>query len=48
MLPIGPAAECVAKLLAYAQAGAQRVFLWPLADELAQLGSVSASALRRS
>jgi hypothetical protein len=25
------------KLLAYARAGAQRVFLWPLADERAQL-----------
>jgi probable F420-dependent oxidoreductase len=36
-LPIGSAAECAAKLRAYAYAGAQRVFLWPLADECAQL-----------
>jgi alkanesulfonate monooxygenase SsuD/methylene tetrahydromethanopterin reductase-like flavin-dependent oxidoreductase (luciferase family) len=37
ILPIGPAEECAAKLLAYEHAGAQRVFLWPLADERAQL-----------
>jgi probable F420-dependent oxidoreductase len=37
LLPIGPAEECAAKLLAYERAGAHRVFLWPLADELAQL-----------
>ena len=36
-LPIGPAEECAEKLTAYARAGAQRVFLWPLADERAQL-----------
>jgi alkanesulfonate monooxygenase SsuD/methylene tetrahydromethanopterin reductase-like flavin-dependent oxidoreductase (luciferase family) len=36
-LPIGSAAECAAKLRAYARAGAQRVFLWPLLDEHAQL-----------
>jgi alkanesulfonate monooxygenase SsuD/methylene tetrahydromethanopterin reductase-like flavin-dependent oxidoreductase (luciferase family) len=36
-LPIGSAEECAEKLLAYARAGAQRVFLWPLADEHAQL-----------
>ena len=36
-LPIGSAEECAAKLLAYEHAGAQRVFLWPLADERAQL-----------
>jgi alkanesulfonate monooxygenase SsuD/methylene tetrahydromethanopterin reductase-like flavin-dependent oxidoreductase (luciferase family) len=36
-LPIGPAEECAEKLMAYARAGAQRVFLWPLADERAQL-----------
>lgn len=33
ILPIGSAE----KLMAYALAGAQRVFLWPLADERAQL-----------
>ena len=37
ILPIGGAEDCAGKLLAYAQAGAQRVFLWPLADERAQL-----------
>ena len=37
ILPIGSAEECAEKLLAYARAGAQRVFLWPLADERAQL-----------
>jgi alkanesulfonate monooxygenase SsuD/methylene tetrahydromethanopterin reductase-like flavin-dependent oxidoreductase (luciferase family) len=37
ILPIGSAEECAERLLAYARAGAQRVFLWPLADELAQL-----------
>lgn len=36
-LPIGPPEECAKKLTAYAAAGAQRVFLWPLADELEQL-----------
>ena len=37
LLPIGSAEECAAKLLAYERAGAQRVFLWPLAEERAQL-----------
>ena len=37
ILPIGSAEECAEKLLAYERAGAQRVFLWPLADERAQL-----------
>jgi alkanesulfonate monooxygenase SsuD/methylene tetrahydromethanopterin reductase-like flavin-dependent oxidoreductase (luciferase family) len=37
LLPIGSAEECAEKLLAYARAGAERVFLWPLADEHAQL-----------
>jgi alkanesulfonate monooxygenase SsuD/methylene tetrahydromethanopterin reductase-like flavin-dependent oxidoreductase (luciferase family) len=37
ILPIGSAEECAEKLLAYDRAGAQRVFLWPLADERAQL-----------
>jgi alkanesulfonate monooxygenase SsuD/methylene tetrahydromethanopterin reductase-like flavin-dependent oxidoreductase (luciferase family) len=36
-LPIGSAEDCAEKLRAYARAGAQRVFLWPLADERAQL-----------
>jgi alkanesulfonate monooxygenase SsuD/methylene tetrahydromethanopterin reductase-like flavin-dependent oxidoreductase (luciferase family) len=36
-LPIGPAELCAERLVAYARAGAQRVFVWPLRDELAQL-----------
>lgn len=34
---VGSAQECVEKLGAYAEAGLQRVFLWPLADEIRQL-----------
>jgi len=37
ILPIGSAEDCAMKLLAYERAGAQRVFLWPLADERTQL-----------
>ena len=37
VLPIGSAEECAEKLSRYACAGAQRIFLWPLADECAQL-----------
>jgi alkanesulfonate monooxygenase SsuD/methylene tetrahydromethanopterin reductase-like flavin-dependent oxidoreductase (luciferase family) len=37
ILPIGSAEESAARLRAYERAGAQRVFLWPLADERAQL-----------
>ena len=36
-LLVGPAQECREKLEAYAEAGLQRVFLWPIADELRQL-----------
>jgi alkanesulfonate monooxygenase SsuD/methylene tetrahydromethanopterin reductase-like flavin-dependent oxidoreductase (luciferase family) len=36
-LPIGPAEQCAERINAYAEAGAQRVFVWPLADELRQL-----------
>jgi alkanesulfonate monooxygenase SsuD/methylene tetrahydromethanopterin reductase-like flavin-dependent oxidoreductase (luciferase family) len=36
-LPVGPAAACAEILAAYATAGAERVFLWPLADEARQL-----------
>lgn len=36
-LPIGSAQECARILRAYRDAGAQRVFVWPLADERAQL-----------
>ena len=31
------AEQCAERLDAYAQAGAQRIFVWPLADELRQL-----------
>jgi alkanesulfonate monooxygenase SsuD/methylene tetrahydromethanopterin reductase-like flavin-dependent oxidoreductase (luciferase family) len=36
-LPIGPAEECARVLRAYRDAGAQRVFVWPLGDERSQL-----------
>lgn len=36
-LPIGPAEACAEKLAAYSAAGAQRIFLWPIADEIEQL-----------
>lgn len=39
-LPIGSAEECAERLGAYAAAGAQRIFLWPLEDELRQLHRV--------
>jgi alkanesulfonate monooxygenase SsuD/methylene tetrahydromethanopterin reductase-like flavin-dependent oxidoreductase (luciferase family) len=37
ILPIGSPEECAAKLAAYAKAGAQRVFIWPIAEERQQL-----------
>jgi alkanesulfonate monooxygenase SsuD/methylene tetrahydromethanopterin reductase-like flavin-dependent oxidoreductase (luciferase family) len=36
-LPIGDAETCAERLTAFAHAGAQRVFVWPLGDELRQL-----------
>ena len=36
-LPIGPAEECAEKLSAYQAAGAQKVFIWPVDDEVRQL-----------
>jgi alkanesulfonate monooxygenase SsuD/methylene tetrahydromethanopterin reductase-like flavin-dependent oxidoreductase (luciferase family) len=36
-LPIGPAALFAEKLTAFANAGVQRVFIWPVADEARQL-----------
>jgi alkanesulfonate monooxygenase SsuD/methylene tetrahydromethanopterin reductase-like flavin-dependent oxidoreductase (luciferase family) len=36
-LPIGSAERCAERISAYAEAGAERVFVWPLADELRQL-----------
>ena len=37
MLPIGSAEVCAERLTSYAHAGVQRVFLWPLRDEVRQL-----------
>jgi alkanesulfonate monooxygenase SsuD/methylene tetrahydromethanopterin reductase-like flavin-dependent oxidoreductase (luciferase family) len=36
-LPIGSARNCAEKLAAYQSVGVQRVYLWPLADELEQI-----------
>lgn len=36
-LPIGSAENCAEKLAAYQKVGVQRVYLWPLADELEQI-----------
>lgn len=36
-LTVGPAEACAEKLSSYAAAGAQRVFVWPVADEIEQL-----------
>ena len=36
-LPIGPAEVCAERLAAFAAAGAQRAFIWPLGDEVRQL-----------
>ncbi len=36
-LAVGPAQECAEKLIAFAEAGVQRVLIWPVNDELRQL-----------
>ncbi len=36
-LPVGPADLFAEKLSAFARAGVQRVFVWPVADEANQL-----------
>ena len=36
-LPIGPAEVCAERLTAFARAGARRIFVWPLVDEVRQL-----------
>lgn len=36
-LPIGSAQHCAEKLAAYQQVGVQRIYVWPLADELGQI-----------
>lgn len=35
--PIGPAEVCAERLRAFADAGAQRMFFWPLGDDIRQL-----------
>ena len=36
-LPIGSAEQCAERISAWRDAGAERLFVWPLADELRQL-----------
>jgi hypothetical protein len=36
-LPIGPAEVCAERIATFARAGVQRLFVWPLGDELEQL-----------
>jgi 2-methylisocitrate lyase-like PEP mutase family enzyme len=36
-LLIGPAEVCAERLAAYVDAGARRIFVWPLGDEVRQL-----------
>jgi alkanesulfonate monooxygenase SsuD/methylene tetrahydromethanopterin reductase-like flavin-dependent oxidoreductase (luciferase family) len=36
-LPIGPAEVCAERIAAFAAAGAQRLFVWPLGDDIRQL-----------
>jgi alkanesulfonate monooxygenase SsuD/methylene tetrahydromethanopterin reductase-like flavin-dependent oxidoreductase (luciferase family) len=36
-LPIGPAEVCAERLAAFVAAGARRIFVWPLGDEVTQL-----------
>jgi len=36
-LPIGPPELCAERMSAYARAGADRVFVWPLADDVRQI-----------
>jgi hypothetical protein len=36
-LPVGSAHDCAKKLAAYRHVGVQRLYLWPLADELEQI-----------
>ena len=38
-LLVGPAEECAEKLAAYRAAGANRIFLWPVEDEVRQLAT---------
>lgn len=44
-LLIGSAEQCAERITAYAQAGAQRIFLWPLGDEIKQLTAFSTQVI---
>ena len=44
-LPIGTPEQCAEAISAYARAGAQRIFLWPLADEARQLERFAGSVV---
>lgn len=44
---VGPAAHCAELLSRYAEAGCQRVYLWPLADEARQIELVAAEVAPR-
>jgi len=44
-LPIGTPEQCAERISAYAEAGAQRIFLWPLADEARQVERFRESVL---
>jgi alkanesulfonate monooxygenase SsuD/methylene tetrahydromethanopterin reductase-like flavin-dependent oxidoreductase (luciferase family) len=46
-LPIGPAADCAERIGAFRAAGAERIFVWPLADELEQLERFCADVVPR-
>jgi alkanesulfonate monooxygenase SsuD/methylene tetrahydromethanopterin reductase-like flavin-dependent oxidoreductase (luciferase family) len=44
-LPIGSPEQCAERLSAYSRAGAQRIFLWPLGDEVEQLAAFRAQVM---
>jgi alkanesulfonate monooxygenase SsuD/methylene tetrahydromethanopterin reductase-like flavin-dependent oxidoreductase (luciferase family) len=44
-LPVGPAEALAEKLSAFAEAGVQRVFIWPVANEINQLERFSEGVL---
>jgi alkanesulfonate monooxygenase SsuD/methylene tetrahydromethanopterin reductase-like flavin-dependent oxidoreductase (luciferase family) len=39
-LPIGSPEQCAERISAYAASGAQRIFVWPLAEDLRQLETI--------
>jgi probable F420-dependent oxidoreductase len=44
-LLVGPPEECAAKLTAYQSAGAQRIMLWPVNDEIRQLETLASHVI---